>query len=238
MEQHYTSSPLLQLGCSAACSYQHPATAQHCPRLQTCFVQEVLQRLRQRRMSRLSHSQHEIEGILQCSEPEDAGMSDSADELNDPAGQHPAAAPHTEQAGQIDQPDMEDMGALAHELHDAGVEERQRPQQPAGEPPLRLAINQPVPALVTQHHLFYRVNIRLSESGYILLLSAVFRLFGLSMPYFKCIRPSRQVNQSLVQLHVWFLRDRCCSVPRLCNRSTCDEQHTLQSTAGCVVSDC
>lgn len=113
---------------------QAPSYCSPLPQAAGLLVQEVLQRLRQRRMSRLSHSQHEIQGILQCSEPEEGGMSDSADELNDPAGQNPAAGPEAAQAGQVDQPDMEDMGALAHELHDAGMEEQQRPQQPAGEP--------------------------------------------------------------------------------------------------------
>ena len=83
-------------------------------------------------MSRLSHSQHEIEGILQCSEPEE-GMSDSADELDDPAGHQPAAAPDTDHADQIDQADIEDMAALAHDLQDAGMQEQQQQQQAAGE---------------------------------------------------------------------------------------------------------
>lgn len=100
------------------------------------LVQEVLQRLRQRRMSRLSHSQHEIEGILHCSEPEEE-LSDSADELDDPAGREPPAGPQTSAAADpVDQPDMEDMGALAHDLQDAGLAEQQ--QQAAGETLLSL----------------------------------------------------------------------------------------------------
>lgn len=89
-------------------------------------------------MSRLSHSQREIEGILQCSEPEE-GMSDSADELDDPAGREPAAGPASDAVGMTDQPDIEDMGALAHDLQDAGIEEQQHQQQQqqlAGEGPL------------------------------------------------------------------------------------------------------
>ena len=95
------------------------------------LVQEVLQRLRQRRISRLSHSQHEIEGILQCSEPE-GDVSDSADELDDPAGHQPAAGPAPDHADQADQADIEDMGALAHDLQDAGMEEQHHQQQAAG----------------------------------------------------------------------------------------------------------
>ena len=102
----------------------------------TLLMQEVLQRLRQRRMSRMSHSQHEIEGILHCSEPEDQ-LSDSADEVDDPAGHEPPAGPQTSAAaGPVDQPDMEDMGALAHDLQDAGFTEQQ--QQAAGDIPLTL----------------------------------------------------------------------------------------------------
>ena len=98
-------------------------------------------------MSRLSHSQHEIEGILQCSEPEEA-LSDSADELVDPAGREPAAGPETNEAGQRDQPDIEDMGALAHDLQDAGIEEQQHQQQLTGEAPLFSGTS----SLISQHH--------------------------------------------------------------------------------------
>lgn len=88
-------------------------------------------------MSRLSHSQHEIEGILQCSEPEE-GVSDSADELGDPAGHEPAAGPASGDAELMDQPDIEDMGALAHDLQDASMQEQhhQQQQQLAGKGPL------------------------------------------------------------------------------------------------------
>jgi len=92
------------------------------------LLQEVLQRLRQRRISRLSHSQHEIEGILHCSEPSGGDISDSADELEDPAGHHPAAGPQPEMREPADQADIEDMGALANDLQDADMEEHQQLQ--------------------------------------------------------------------------------------------------------------
>ncbi|DBA81937.1 hypothetical protein WJX77_000726 [Trebouxia sp. C0004] len=92
--------------------------------------QEVLQRLRQRRMSRLSHSQHEIQGILQCSEPSEGNLSDSADELGDPVV--PPAGPEPELGQLADQADIEDMGALAQDIRDADMqEEEQQQQQPA-----------------------------------------------------------------------------------------------------------
>ena len=57
-------------------------------------------------------------------------MNNSADELDDPAGDQPAAGPASDHA---DQADIEDVGALAHDLQDAGVEEQQHQQQAAGE---------------------------------------------------------------------------------------------------------
>ena len=101
-------------------------------------------------MSRLSHSQHEIEGILQCSEPEE-GMSGSADELDDPAADQPAAAgPASLQADRTDQADIEDMSALAHDLQDAGMEEQH--QQQAGESLLCLSSTRPAKAFIGQNH--------------------------------------------------------------------------------------
>ena len=70
-------------------------------------------------MSRLSHSQNEIEGILHCQQPSEDELSDSADELADPADQVPAAGPEPELRMPADQPDMEDMGALAQDLREA-----------------------------------------------------------------------------------------------------------------------
>ena len=91
----------------------------------SCLLQEVLQRLRQRRMSRLSHSQTEIEGILHCQEPSEEELSESADEMEEPAAQVPAAGPRPELRQPADQPDMEDMGALAHHLTEATAAEQQ-----------------------------------------------------------------------------------------------------------------
>jgi hypothetical protein len=85
-------------------------------------------------MSRLSHSQHEIQGILQCSEPESEGhLSDSADELGDPGDVAPPAGPEPELRQLADQADIEDMGALAQDIRDADMQEQDhQQQQPAG----------------------------------------------------------------------------------------------------------
>ena len=100
------------------------------------LLQEVLQRLRQRRMSRLSHSQHEIQGILQCSEPSEGDLSESAAELDDPG---PAAGPYPELREPADQADIEDMGALAHDIRDADMQEADQQQQlPSGKHSLHL----------------------------------------------------------------------------------------------------
>ncbi len=69
-------------------------------------------------MSRLSHSQHEIQGILQCSEPELRQLADQAD--------------------------IEDMGALAQDIRDADMqqEDQQRQQQPAGKHIMQFCLGQ------------------------------------------------------------------------------------------------
>ena len=85
-------------------------------------------------MSRLSHSQHEIQGILQCSEPSEGNLSDSAEELGDPGDVAPPAGPEPELHQLADQADIEDMGALAQDIRDADMqEEDQQRQQPAGQ---------------------------------------------------------------------------------------------------------
>ncbi len=85
-------------------------------------------------MSRLSHSQHEIQGILKCSEPSEGNLSDSADDLGDPGGVAPPAGPEPELRQLADQADIEDMGALAQDIRDADMQEHdhQQQQQPAG----------------------------------------------------------------------------------------------------------
>ena len=86
-------------------------------------MQEVLQRLRERRQSRLHTSQDEIAGIMECSEQQ--AESDSGAEDGEPAAGEPRAGPQMpEQAGPSDPklPDMEDMGDLAWELAAADSE--------------------------------------------------------------------------------------------------------------------
>ena len=158
------------------------------------LVQEVLQRLRQRRMSCLSHRQHEIEGILQCSEPEE-GMSDSADELDNPAGHQPATGPETHHADQTEQADMEDMGALAHDLQDAATEEEQQHRQQAVGESHHLSISNPAcpglcqspPTILCQLSVLFRLSVSvihflnlhipLCESRCTHVLPFVYRLF-------------------------------------------------------------
>lgn len=87
-------------------------------------MQEVLQRLRQQRQSRLSHSQHEIEGILECSADQGGELSESGAEDGEPAAAEPRAGPALpDQAGpaDVDMPDLEDMGQLAQHLEEAGT---------------------------------------------------------------------------------------------------------------------
>lgn len=96
-------------------------------------------------MSRLSHSQHEIQGILQCSEPESEGhLSDTADELGDPGGVPPPAGPEPELHQLADQADIEDIGALAQDIRDADMQEedQQRQQQPAGKHIMQFCLGQ------------------------------------------------------------------------------------------------
>lgn len=88
-------------------------------------MQEVLQRLRERRQSRLHTSQHEIAGIMECSEQQAENLSDSGAEDGEPAAEEPGAGPQLpDQAGPSDSklPDMEDMGDLARELAEADIE--------------------------------------------------------------------------------------------------------------------
>ena len=88
-------------------------------------MQEVLQRLRERRQSRLHTSQHEIAGIMECSEQQAENLSDSGAEDGEPADEEPGAGPQLpDQAGPSDSklPDMEDMGDLARELAEADIE--------------------------------------------------------------------------------------------------------------------
>lgn len=182
------------------------------------LVQEVLQRLRQRRMSRLSHSQHEIEGILQCSEPEE-GMSDSADELEDPAGHQPAAGPDSHHADQTDQADIEDMGALAHGLQDDGMEEQQHQQQAAGESRHLSVSNLSWPLSVSVLHLMFS----LSRLGYIPVLSVVSRLSRASLCNFNIAvtaKMSVRALSCLPQLQVSHMIDRVCCMLTLADSSS------------------
>jgi hypothetical protein len=91
-------------------------------------------------MSRLSHSQHEIQGILQCSEPSEGNLSDSADELGDSGDGAPPAGPKPELRQPADQADIEDMGALAQDIRDADMQEED--QQPAGKHIMQLCLDQ------------------------------------------------------------------------------------------------
>lgn len=121
-------------------------------------------------MSRLSHSQHEIQGILQCSEPSEGDLSESADELDDPG---PAAGPYPELREPADQADIEDMGALAHDIRDADMQEadQQQPQQqqlPSGTHSLQLlwAAYASAPSCSDIHQSSHVVAGQLLLSGY------------------------------------------------------------------------
>lgn len=87
-------------------------------------VQEVLQRLRERRQSRLHTSQQEIAGILECSEQQE-NMSDSGAEEGEPAAAEPRAGPplpDQAEVSRVNMPDMEDIGDLAQQLAEADSE--------------------------------------------------------------------------------------------------------------------
>lgn len=88
-------------------------------------MQEVLQQLHERRQTRLQTSQHEIAGILECSENQEENLSDSGAEEGEPAAGEPRAGPP--QPNQADAPnailpDLEDMGDLAQQLAEADDE--------------------------------------------------------------------------------------------------------------------
>ena len=68
---------------------------------------------------------------MHCSEPSHQDFDGSADDLEDPAGHVPAAGPHADMLEPADQPDMEDVGALADDVQDADLEEEHHQQ--AGE---------------------------------------------------------------------------------------------------------
>lgn len=87
------------------------------------MTQEVLHRLRERRQSRLQHSQHEIAGILECSEQQQ--QNDSGAEEGEPAAEEPRAGPPLPDQTAVPHamlPDLEDMGDLAQQLAEADQE--------------------------------------------------------------------------------------------------------------------